>query len=105
MTSPRRGDVWWAELPEKRRPVLILTRDAAIPVLRTLVVAPVTRRVRGIVTEVALDADDGMPTACAATLDNVTTVDRAFLTERITRLGDERMAGVCFALATATGCQ
>lgn len=101
---PRRGDVWWAELPDKRRPVLILTRDAAIPVLRTLLVAPITRRVRGIVTEVALDADDGMPTPCAATLDNLTTVDRSFLTQRITRLGDERMAGVCSALATATGC-
>ncbi len=102
---PRRGDVWWAELPEKRRPVLVLTRDAAIPVLRTLLVAPVTRRVRGIATEVLLDAEDGMPAECAATMDNVTTIDRSFLTQRITRLGTDRMTRACVALAIATSCR
>ncbi|MBW3557799.1 MAG: type II toxin-antitoxin system PemK/MazF family toxin [Actinobacteria bacterium] len=102
---PRRGDVWWAELPEKRRPVLVLTRDAAIPVLRTLLVAPVTRRVRGIATEVPLDAEDGMPVECAATMDNVTTIDRSFLTQRITRLGPDRMTRACVALAIATSCR
>ena len=104
MTEPRRGDVWWVEMPDKRRPVLVLTRDAAIPVLRTLVIAPVTRTVRGIRTEVALDEGDGMPAPCVATLDNVTTVPRVFLTERVTRLSAARMRQVCGALSIAVDC-
>lgn len=104
MTAPRRGEVWWVEMPEKRRPVLVLTRDAAIPVLRSVLVAPVTRTVRGIRTEVALDQADGMPVSCVASLDNVTTADRAFMTTRITRLSPQRMRQVCEALANAVEC-
>lgn len=104
MSEPRRGDVWWIEMPDKRRPVLILTRSAAIPVLRTVLVAPVTRSARGIRTEVALDEADGMPVPCAATLDNVTTVPKAFLTERVTRISAPRMRDVCVALTLAVDC-
>jgi mRNA interferase MazF len=91
-------------MPDKRRPVLVLTRDRAIPVLRTVLVAPVTRSVRGIRTEVALDEADGMPKPCVATLDNVTTVPRVFLTERVTRLSEVRMRDVCVALSLAVDC-
>lgn len=92
-------------MPDKRRPVLILTRDAAIPVLRTILVAPITRRVRGIPTEVPLSESDGMPAECAATLDNVTIADKSLLTERITQLSALRLADVCRALGTATDCR
>lgn len=105
MTLPKRGEVWWLEDPEVgRRPGLVLTRDAAIPVLSWVLVAPVTRTVRGIPTEVALDVEDGMPRACAATLDNVRPVRRALLTGRITVLSPGRMAEVCAALRIAVAC-
>jgi mRNA interferase MazF len=100
-----RGEVWWAELPEAgRRPYLILTRQAAIPVLSGIVVAQVSRTVRGIPTEVALDTDDGMPEACAASFDNILTIPKWSLTERICRLGLPRLQEVCRALRTATAC-
>ena len=100
-----RGDVWWFEPPQrKRRPVVVLTRDEAIAPLNQLIAVPVTRVIRSIPTEVRLDADDGMPTECAVSVDNVVSVRAAFLTERITRLGPERMAQVCRALRNAVAC-
>lgn len=100
-----RGEIWWAEDPAKgRRPHLILTRDAAIPVLRYLLVVPATRNVRGAPTEVLVDEDDGMPEPSALALDNVTVMSKALLTERICRLGVDRMAEVCRALRVATAC-
>ncbi|MGH8887485.1 MAG: type II toxin-antitoxin system PemK/MazF family toxin [Egibacteraceae bacterium] len=100
-----RGEVWWVEHPDTgRRPALVLTRQDALPLLRKVIVVPATRTRRGIPTEVALDEDDGMPTACALSLDNIRTVPQSLLTQRITRLGFERMFDVCRALAHATGC-
>ena len=65
--SPHRGDVWWADVPgDKRRPVLVLTREHFIERLRSVIVAPVTTKVRDIPTEVALDESNGMPRSCAA---------------------------------------
>jgi len=87
-----------------RRPACILTRQAAIPVLRTLLVAPATTRMRGIPTEVRLGPDDGMPQECALSLDNVGPVYKTLLTERITRLGPGKLAELCAALNTAAGC-
>jgi mRNA interferase MazF len=100
-----RGEVWWLEHPETgMHPACILTRQAAIPVLHTLLVAPATRTVRRIRTEVALGPEDGMPEECALTLDNVSAVPKALLTERITRLAPAKLAELCTALAIATGC-
>jgi mRNA interferase MazF len=100
-----RGDIAWLEHPDAgRRPVLVLTRDAAIPVLRHLTVALITRTVRGIPTEVALGADDGMPEPCAVTLDSLSTIPKALLSTPITRLPADRMQEICLALARATGC-
>jgi mRNA interferase MazF len=82
----------------------VLTRGEAIPVLRNVLVALVTRTVRDIPTEVRLTGDDGMAFECAISLDNVRTVPRALLTERITSLSGARMHEVCGALAAATGC-
>lgn len=100
-----RGEVWWYEDPRAgRRPFLILTRDEAIPVLNQVLAVPATRTVRGIPTEVPLGASDGMPKDCALTLDNVTPVRVALCTDRITRLGPDRMQEVCEALRIATAC-
>jgi mRNA interferase MazF len=101
-----RGEVWWYEHPEAgRRPVLVLARDVAIPVLNQVIAVPLTTTVRDIPTEVLLDEDDGLPRRCVATLDNITTVRLSLLTGRITRLRPERLQDVCAALAHATGCR
>jgi mRNA interferase MazF len=100
-----RGEVWWLEHPEGgRRPACILTRQAAIPVLSSLLVVPATRTMRGIPTEVPLGREDGMPEDCALTFDNIGVVSKALLTERITRLGPAKLAELCAALDAATGC-
>ncbi len=100
-----RGEVWWYELPDVgRRPGCIVTRQAAIPVLGAVLVAPATRTMRGIPTEVALGPNDGMPTECALALDNLLPVPKVLLTERITRLGAVKLAELCGALNVAAGC-
>jgi mRNA interferase MazF len=100
-----RGEIWWAEHPEAgRRPYLILSRQAAIPVLHRLLVVPATRTVRGIPTEVLLEEDDGMPQRSALSFDNVTVMPKALLTERICRLGIDRLDEVCRALRLASAC-
>lgn len=99
------GEIWWIEHPDVgRRPGCILTRQAAIPVLMSVLVAPATRTVRGIPTEVPLGRDEGMPEDCALSFDNLTTVPKALLTERITDVPAERRGELCSALAVATGC-
>jgi len=100
-----RGEVWWVEHPDAgRRPACVLTRQAAIPVLGSVLVAPATRTVRGIPSEVVLSREDGMPADCALSLDNLTTIPKALLTERILRLPDARLGELCGALRAATGC-
>lgn len=72
--------------------------------LTTLLVAPCTTRLRGLPTEVRLDEEDGMPSVCAVSLDNVTSVERSLLGSPLATLSAERMAAVCAALAIAVGC-
>jgi mRNA interferase MazF len=100
----QRGEVWWAEPPYGRHPVIVLTRSAAIPVLRDLLVMPVTTTMRGIPTEVVLDESDGMPRRCVATADNTGPLSAALLVERITALAPARMGEICDALNLAVGC-
>lgn len=100
-----RGDICWCELPEEgRRPVLVLTRAEAIPVLHRVTVAPLTRKIRDIPTEVRLDVADGMPEECVISLDNIRQISRSKLNEPTTSLSGPRMHEVCKALAIATGC-
>ena len=100
-----RGEVWWVEEPDiGRRPACVLTRQEALGVLRRVTVAPATRTLRSIPTEVELDRADGMPERCALSLDNVRTVPKAMLTERITTLSPGRLREVCTALDRAMGC-
>jgi mRNA interferase MazF len=101
-----RGEVWWVEDPVAgRRPHLVLTRDAAIPVLHNLLAVPATTSIRGIPTEVPLGPEDGMPKPCVLTLDNTTVLPKSFFRESICTLGPDRMASVCRALDHATGCR
>ncbi|MCI0636311.1 MAG: type II toxin-antitoxin system PemK/MazF family toxin [Actinobacteria bacterium] len=103
--DPARGEVWWGEAPnEKGRPYLVLTRDEAIPVLRTILVAPVTRTVRGIPTEVPLGPEEGLPTQGVATFDNVLTFPKSMLVARIGALSAGRGAEPCEALRAAVDC-
>ena len=77
----KRGEIHWADLgpPAGRRPVLVLTRDAAIPVLSAVVVAPLTRTVRGIRSEIPIGPGEGLPDECVANCDNLFTVPKAVL--------------------------
>lgn len=101
-----RGEVWWVERPEAgRRPHLILTRDAGVRLLTTLLAVPATRTIRGIDTEVELGPEDGMPDRCALTLDNLRALDKEYFIRPICTLSPARMASVCKALGHATGCR
>lgn len=100
-----RGEIWWYEHQEAgRRPYLILTRPEACSVLNQVIAVPATKTVRAIPTEVPLDEDDGMPSTCVLSLDNVTLIRPALCTSRLTTLGPERMRQVCEALGHATAC-
>jgi mRNA interferase MazF len=102
-----RGELWWCELPEiPRRPVVVLSRDTAIPRLGRTLVAPCTTTVRGLPSEVLLEpGDDPVPRPCAVNLDSVESVSLGVLTERLGRLADDRMRDVCAALAIAVDCE
>jgi mRNA interferase MazF len=104
---PARGEVWWCEPPEiGRRPVVVLSRDAAIPRLRRVLVAPCTTTIRRLPSEVVLEpGDDPVPRRCAANLDTVESVSVALLVERLGRLSDTRMRQVCGALSVAADCR
>jgi mRNA interferase MazF len=104
---PARGEVWWCELAEiGRRPVVVLSRDAAIPRLRRVLVAPCTTTIRALPSEVVLEPDDDpVPRRSAVNLDSVESVSIGVLVERLGRLADARLREVCGALAVAVDCQ
>lgn len=106
MAQPRRGEVWWCEpLDIGRRPVVVISRDAAIPRLGRALVAPCTTTVRGLGSEVVLEpGDDPVPRRCAVNLDSVESASTGVLVERIGRLSDERMRQICAALEVAVDC-
>ncbi len=104
---PARGDLWWCEPPEiGRRPVVILSRDAAIPRLGRALVAPCTTTIRGLPSEVVLDpGEDPVGRRSAVNLDSLESVSLGVLVERIGRLSDIRMRQVCAALEVAVDCR
>jgi mRNA interferase MazF len=106
--TPRRGELWWCELPDiGRRPVLVLSRDAAIPRLgRTLIAPCTTTTVRHLPSEVLLEpAGDPVPRLTAINLDSVESVSIAVLVGRLGALSSVRMREVCAALEVAVDCQ
>jgi len=104
---PARGELWWCELADVgRRPVVVLSRDAAIPRHRRALVAPCTTTVRGLPSEVILEpGEDPVPRRCAVNLDSVEGIALGFLVQRMGRLADVRLREICAALAVAVGCQ
>jgi mRNA interferase MazF len=102
--EPRRGEVWLAEL-DKIRPVVILTRDPMGRYLNSVIVGPVTSTVRGLSTEVALSAADGLLIASVANTDNVQLVDRSRLRRRVGRVRPSVMDQICTAVHIAIGCR
>jgi mRNA interferase MazF len=101
-----RGDVRLYQFapPDKSRPVVVLTRDSAIGYLATVTVAPISSMIRGVPSEVVLDAEDGMKTPCAVNLHNAVTVSRERLGRRVAKLDSARMDEICAALAFSLGC-
>lgn len=100
---PRQGEIWWYEVETERRPVLVVTRSQALPVLKRVVVAPLTRTVRGIPTEIPLGPEDGVREECVASFDNLRQALRANLTERIGSLGPRGLE-ICRALGALADC-
>jgi mRNA interferase MazF len=103
VNAPRQGEIWWAETEDKRRPVLVVTRSEAVPVLTGVVVAPVTRTIREIPTEIQLGGAEGLPVECVASFDNLQRIRRSALTERVGDLGSRREQ-ICAALRVLADC-
>jgi mRNA interferase MazF len=101
----KRGEVRWYTFqePDKRRPVLILTRSGIIPHLNSVTIAPITSTIRGIPSELALDQEDGMLGACAVNLDNIQTVSKGGIGDLIATLPLFRMDEVDAAIRFALG--
>ena len=101
----RRGEVRWYTFhpPNKRRPVVILTRDSALEFLNEVTIAPITSTVRDIPSEVLLTEQDGMPRMCAVNADHIQTVAKSKVGARITRLGAQKMEELQQALKFALG--
>ncbi len=106
MALPLRGEVWWCEPAEiGRRPVVVLSRDVAIPRLGRTLIAPCTTTIRGLASEVVLEpGHDPVPRPCAVNLDSVESASIGVLIERIGRLSDQRMREICAALEVAVDC-
>lgn len=101
-----RGEIWLYEFgsPDKRRPVLVLSRQRALELLRTAIVAPITSAIHGAPGEVLIGIEEGLKHDSAVNLDQVQTVDQARLRHFVGTVGQPKMAAVCRALAVATAC-
>jgi len=101
----RRGEIRWYtfRLPDKRRPVLVLTRDEVIDRLNEIIVVPVTRTIRGLTTEVVLTPDDGMPVVCAVNFDHISLAQRERIGIPLCSLPETRWPEVQRALMIACG--
>ena len=101
-----RGDIRLYQFapPDKKRPVIVLTRGSAIDYLSTVTVAPITSTIRGVPSEVVLNEEDGMKGLCAVNLHNPVTVSQNRLGRRVAQLSSRRMSDVCAALRFSLGC-
>lgn len=101
-----RGDIRLYQFapPDKKRPVVVLTRDSAISYLSAVTVAPVTSTIRGVPSEVVLNEGDGMKSVCAVNLHNAVTISKQHLGRRVAQLSPLRMSEICVALRFSLGC-
>ncbi|MFT3833864.1 MAG: type II toxin-antitoxin system PemK/MazF family toxin [Micropruina sp.] len=106
MSLPEWGELWWCEHPDiGRRPVVILSRTAAITARRLAMIAPCTTTIRNLPSEVRLEpGEDPVPRPCVVNLDSVEQVPAGLLVQRLGRLAGDRMHAVCNALAIAVNC-
>ena len=101
----QRGEIWFAATPGGDRPVLVLTRDPVADRIGSVVVAALTRTVRGLVSELELTPeDDGVPSACVANFDNLHTLSKEMFHRRVAALSPPRMYQACQVLLASTGC-
>ncbi len=102
-----RGDIWLYRFasPDKRRPVLVLSRPIALRFLRTAIVAPITTAIRGLPSEVRVGVADGLKADSAVSLDHIYTVPQSDLRLWVGRLDARRLQQVCAAVAVALGCR
>jgi len=100
MAKHRQGEIWWANLPVPagRRPVLLLTRTDAVSHMTNVTVAPLTRTIRDIESEVVLSTEHGVPSVCAISLDNIMTIPKKMLDRRIVASDCETMGEVFDAI-------
>src|ERR1700757_215823 len=101
-----RGDICLYQFapPDKKRPVVVLTRDSAITYLSTITVAPITSTIRDVPSEVVLTEEDGMKVPCAVNLHNAVTVSQNRLGRRVAQLSSLRISEICAALRFFLGC-
>ena len=101
-----RGEIWMYQFaaPDKRRPVLVISREDVIPLLHTVMVAPITSVIRGAPSEVVVGVDEGLKRPSAVNLDHIQTVEQARLEHFVGTLSPVRMRHVCRAMAIAVGC-
>jgi mRNA interferase MazF len=99
----KRGEVWWVDMPAPavRRPAVLLSRDSAYQVRAAITVAPITRTIRNIPVEVFLDRGDGMPARCVANPDDITTLPKGLIKQRITALSPEKIQRIDEAIRFA----
>lgn len=99
----KRGEIRWYKFgaPDKKRPVLILTRDSILEYLGEVTVAPITSTVRDIPSEIFLSREDGMRKGCAINCDHIQTVSKGKIGALITRLSHEKLEGVRNAIVFA----
>jgi mRNA interferase MazF len=100
----QRGEIWFAATPGGDRPVLVLTRDPVADRIGSVVVAALTRTRRGLASELALTAADGVPTDSVVNFDNIHTIPRDRFRRKVVALPAARMAEACRVLQAATGC-
>jgi mRNA interferase MazF len=103
LPRPRRGEVWLADL-DKRRPVVVLTRDPLGGLLRSVIVGPVTSTIRDLSTEVSVGPDDGVRIPSVVNLDNLQLMERRRLVRQVGRVRPETLRRICDAVASAIGC-
>ncbi len=104
--APRRGEVWFADVPgDKKRPVLILTRDPLGRLLHSVICAPITSTIRDLATEVGLGREAGLAQESVANFDNTFLLARTRLVRRLGQAPVSAMEAACRALATAAGCR
>ena len=102
--TPAQGEIWWAETEEaKRRPVLVVTRSHAVPVLNAILVAPITTRIRHVPTELPIGEETGLREPCVASFDNLQRIPPTLMTTRVGALDNPRRQ-ICRALASLADC-